>query len=102
MLCASAQARCEQARLDAVSAREAVKRVRTERVSELLTAIGRAKAAAEAAVALELARITAAESVARLRAQLAELDKVHWCKSTSIPLYYSYAVGMAPVCLSHS
>lgn len=70
-----AKAQSERSRQEAVAAREMVKRVRAERDSELLAAVSRAKAAAEAAIALELARIKAAESAARIRAQLAELDK---------------------------
>ena len=64
------------ARDDAAAARAELLRLRSERDRHLLDAVGNAKAAAEAAVALELSTIKAKESAARLRAARADAEKV--------------------------
>ncbi len=76
---ANVEAQAEAARSDSSTARGDVLRLRAERDKHLLDAVGNAKAAAEAAVALELSRIKALEAAARLRASRAIAEKVCVC-----------------------
>ena len=85
---ASLEQQAETARADSATARGEVLKLRAEREKHLLDAVGNAKAAAEAAVALELSRIKAMEAATRLRAARAIAEKVRLgsgcCMCTSL------------------